>query len=113
MEINIHACCYSEKADVTIGFGITFESENDDPSEAGCAWIFEGISDSFWENHEEFDEGIATARAIKNEDSSVSFRQALFSVFGHFDLEFEVNGEITKLNIVIDVDDFMYELLEI
>jgi len=113
MEIDIHACCYSEKADVAIGFGITFESKTGDPSEVGCEWIFEGISDSFWENHEEFEEGIAQARAINNEQKSVSYRQALVSVFGHFDLEFEVNGEITKLNIVIDVDDFMYELLEI
>ena len=112
MEIDIHACCYSEKADVAIGFGVTFESKSGDPSEAGCEWIFEGISASFWENHEEFENGIAQARAISAENCSMTYQQARLSVFGHFDLEFEVNGELTNLNSKPDVDDFMYSLLK-
>lgn len=112
MEIEIHASCYSEKADVSIGFGITCESKSDNLSEVGYEWIFEGISDSFWENYEEFEAGIFQAKIINANNSSITFRQALYAVFGNFDLEFEVNGVLVELDNRIDVDEIMYDLLE-
>ena len=113
MEIEIHACCYSDKADVAIGFGKSYESKSTKLSDAGYEWIFEGIGDSFWENHEEFEVGIAQAKMLSAENRAMTFRQALYAVFGDFNLEFEVNGELVEPDSNVDVNEFMYELLEI
>lgn len=113
MEIEVHACCYSEKADVAIGFGISYECKSGNLSDAGYEWIFEGISDSLWENHEEFEAGIAQAKTLSAENSSMTFQQALYAIFGDLGLEFEVNGELAELDSKVDVNEFMYELLEV
>lgn len=111
MEIDIHACCYSEKADVGISFGKSVKDRYLDASD--IEWIFEGMGDSFWENHEEFEPGIAQAKAMQQNNVGLTFRQALFATFGHFNLYFEINGESAELDIDIDVNDQMYALLEI
>ena len=70
MEIEIWACCYSEKADVSISFGTSVESIDGCAETLDVEWIYEGMSDSFWENHEEFELGISQAEALRNSDCS-------------------------------------------
>lgn len=112
MEIEIWACCYSEKADVSISFGTSIDSSDGDLSYFDTDWIFAGMSDSFWENHEEFEAGIAQAEVMKNNDDTLTFHQALFAIFGDFTLCYEVNGEEMDLAYDFDVNASMYALLE-
>ena len=112
MEIEIWACCYSEKADVSISFGTSVESFDGDLSSLDTEWIYEGMGDSFWENHEEFEAGIAQAEALQKSDNTMTLHQAMFAVFGDFVLSYEVDGEEKELDIDFDVNASMYALLE-
>lgn len=112
MEIEIWACCYSEKADVSISFGKTIESEDGYIDLLDTEWIYEGMSDSFWENHEEFELGISQAEALRNSDCSMTFHQALYNVFGNFTLCYEVDGAENNLEFDVDANISMYALLE-
>lgn len=62
-EINIMAYCYSEKEEVSIGFGTSFSSE-DSIDIIDTEWIDVGMSESFWENHQEFEPGIVKANQL-------------------------------------------------
>lgn len=112
MEIEIWACCYSEKADVSISFGTSVESLDGDLSSLDTEWIFCGMGESFWENHEEFEAGIAQAEALQKSNSTMTLHQAMYAIFGDFELSYEVDGEETELNIDYDVNASMYALLE-
>lgn len=109
--IEIFACCYSEKSDASIGFGIGFDSEDGVIDFEETNWIFEGMGDSFWENHFEFESGIQQAEALMDTNPKLTLRDALFAVFGHFEISYEVNGEETELPYNIDIDAAMYDLL--
>ena len=112
MEINIMAWCTSEKADVFIGFGITIESSDGSIDFSDTDWIWEGMGDSFWENHYEFECGLAEAEAIYDSTPDITFYEALFSVFGNFSIRYEVDGIDRDLPFNIDVNKSMYALLE-
>lgn len=112
-EREITAYCYSEKEDVSIGFGVSFNIAEESIETIGTDWIDEGISDSFWENHYEFELGIEKAKQLMSVESNLTFRQALYSVFGDFLITFQVNGEEKQLNFEFDLNDVMYCMLEI
>ena len=112
MEIEIWACCYSEKADVSISFGTSVEFSDECAAILDVEWIYEGMSDSFWENHEEFEDGIAKAEALHRNDNSLTLHQALYKIFGDFRLCYEVDGKERDLNIDFDANASMYALLE-
>ena len=76
-EIQIMACCYSEKEDVSIGFGTSFDSDSELLDELDTEWIDVGMSESFWENHFEFEPGIEKAKKLADCNSELSFAQAL------------------------------------
>ena len=112
MELEILVCCYSRKADVLISFGATVGGANGAVDTSDSDWIYEGVSDSFWENHYEFEPGIAKAEAARMSDPSLTYHQALWAVFGSFSLTYEVNGEKIVLDFEGDIDELMYSLLE-
>ena len=112
MEIEIWACCYSEKADVSLSFGTSVKSIDCVFSSLDTEWLYDGIGDSFWEIHEEFEVGIAQAESMQKSDSTLTLRQALFEVFGNFRVSYEVNGKELPLDIIFDANAVMYSLLE-
>lgn len=83
-EREIIACCYSEKEDVGIGFGTSFDSDEESLDTLDTEWIDVGMSESFWENHFEFEPGIKKAKQLIQSNSHLTFRQALYTVFGDF-----------------------------
>ena len=111
-EIEIMAWCSSEKTDVSIGFGITIESPDGTIDFSNTDWIWEGISDSFWENHYEFEPGLDEAEARYSKDPDITFHDALFDVFGNFTLRYEVDGVDKDLAFSYDANEQMYALLE-
>ena len=112
MEIEIWACCYSEKADVSISIGTSVESIDGCAETLDVEWIYEGVSDSFWENHEEFEDGISKAEALHSSDNTLTLHQALYKIFGDFALCYEVDGKEVDLNIDFNANASMYALLE-
>ena len=112
MEIEIWACCYSEKSDTSISFGTSVETVDGSFDATDTEWIYVGMSESFWENHWEFEAGIEQATILQREDKALTSRQALFNVFGHFELAYQIDGEEVDLNIDFDADSLMYALLE-
>lgn len=112
-EREISACCYSEKEDVGIGFGVSFDSDEESIDSLDTEWIDVGMSESFWENHFEFEPGIEKAKLLVEHNSQLTFRQALYSVFGDFTISFEIDGEEVKPAFELDVNQAMYDMLEI
>ena len=112
-EREISACCYSEKEDVGIGFGVSFDSDEESIDNIDTEWIDVGMSESFWENHFEFEPGIEKAKLLVEHNSQLTFRQALYSVFGDFAISFEIDGEEVKPAFELDVNQAMYDMLEI
>ena len=112
MEIEIWACCYSEKTGTSISFGTSVEAIDSSFDATDIEWIDVGMSESFWENRWEFEAGIEQATILQSEDKNLTFRQALFNVFGHFELAYQIDGEEVDLNIDFDADSLMYALLE-
>ena len=113
MEVEIWLYCYSEKADVSISFGMSVETVDGNFNVTDTEWISVGMSESFWENHWEFEPGIEQAMLLQKEDTACTFRQALFTVFGHFVLSCDIDGEEADLGNDFDADSLMYSLLEI
>lgn len=111
VEHEITACCSSEKTDVSIGFGTSFVSENDHFDYPSPDWITEGIEDSFWENYEEFEIGIQQAYQLRCK-KNLNTRQALFEIYGHFNISYKVDGLEADINYIIDVDEIIYSMLE-
>lgn len=99
----IDVTCFSEKADVSIGFG--FEPDGEYATEAHSTiddLISEGAADAFWENYDEFTPGIEKAKQLLNDEAFPSFREALFEVFEHFAFSFENDGKPVKLACEVD-----------
>ena len=111
-EIEIMACCYSEKEDVSVGFGIGFDADTRSIEQLDSEWIWIGMSESFWENYEEFESGIDKAKQLIEGDSNLTYRQALYSVFGNFNISYEVDGKESELDFEIDANEIMYDMLE-
>ena len=106
-EIEIWVCLSSEKESVSLCWGITY-----DPEGPGSDWLSDETSEeSFWENYSDFEPGIDKAKQLVKLDTSLSFKQALYEVFGHFLVSYEVNGIEKDLGYNIDGDGIMYSLL--
>lgn len=110
-EQHLSAYCYSEKEDAGIGFGVSFDSDEDSIETIGCDWINIGMSESFWENVFEFDAGIEKASMLAEENPHLTYRQALYEVFGDFRLSFELDGKNIDFECDIDESQAMYDLL--
>ena len=100
--VELSAVCSSEKEMVSIGFGIS------DYEDEGLLWI--GMSESFWENVFEFEGGINKVKAIVEGGASID--EAISDVFGHFELEYTLNGFECSLPYTVDADEFMSCLLK-
>ena len=111
-DVEISACCYSEKEDVSIGFGIVFDADKESVERLDNDWLWVGISESFWENCEEFEHGIDNAKKLLEVNSDLTYRQALYRVFGDFNISYEVEGKEFDLSFKIDVNEIMYGMLE-
>lgn len=109
-EIEIMAWCSSEKEPVSLGFGISYNPK-DHPDGLVLDWIYEGIADSFWENYRDFEPGIDKARQLVSDNPSMTIEQALFEVFGCFEISYEVDGVEKEFHNDIDVDSDIYSLL--
>lgn len=107
-EIEINAECICEKEPASLGFGIYCLPEE---LPDNIDWIVEGISESFWENYDEFMPGIDRAKCLMEGNPEISYEQALFSVFGHFHIRFEVDGREKEIAYDINPDNEMLELL--
>lgn len=110
-EIEIMAYCSSEKESASIGFGVSYTLK-DHPDGPGMDWIGEGFADSFWENYYEFEPGIERAKQLMQMNPEMSFREALFKVFGKFSVTYEVDGVEKNLSYNVDADGIMYSMLE-
>lgn len=111
-EHEINACCSSDKTGVSIEFGTTLVSVSNHFDYPSPDWITEGIGDSFWENYEEFEVGIQQAYQLRCENNTLNTRQALFAIFGHFNISYKVDGLEADINYNINVDDIIYSMLE-
>jgi len=116
--IEISACCYSDTIDVSVGFGIGFDKEDFSIADLGTDWIYEGLSESFWENAQDFEEGVSRAYAIVREevanggkDDHETFMKALRQVFGEFKIEYEIEGVKQDFTWDVDVNSAMYDML--
>lgn len=111
IEHEISAYCYSEKECVGIGFGVSFDSGEDSIETIGCDWINIGMSESFWENAFEFDAGIEKASMLIDENPNLTYRQALYEVFGDFQMSYTMDGKDIDFKCEIDATESMYDLL--
>ena len=111
-EREISACCYSEKEGVGVSFGVSFDAEEDTIDTLDTEWIWVGMSESFWENYFEFEDSIEKAKQLMQNDSNLTFREALYSVFGEFSIYYEIDGEEIKPSFEIDVNQAMYDMLD-
>lgn len=107
-ELEIWVRCSSEKECCFLEFGTCLSPEE---KLDGIDWVYEGISDSFWENYSDFEPGIDKARQLVHNNPSMSFKEALFEMFGHFSVTYQVNGCTKKLNINVDYDETIYSIL--
>ncbi len=112
IEHEIWALCKSDNIDVCIGFGTIVTSETDHFDLPDQEWIIDGIGDSFWENYEEFECGVKQATDLMSKDQTISRQKALFRIFGHFSLSYEVDSKSENLHYNVDTDKIMYSLLE-
>ena len=111
-EVEIMTYCYSEKEDASIGFGTSFDSEEELINNLDTDWIEEGLSDSFLENYIEFEPGIEKAKQLIKSNPNLTFRQALHNIFGNFSISYEMKGKEIALQIEIDINQTMYDMLE-
>ena len=108
--VEIMACCYSEKAYVSANCEIGFEYDNWEEESQDLDWLEVGMSEYFQENYFEFEAGIEKSKKLMEENKGISFKDALFMVFGNFNIEFEVSDESLEFNPTIDVNKLMYSL---
>jgi hypothetical protein len=106
------AYCYSEKTDVTIGFGISLDTDTETIESLGTEWIDIGLSESFWENHNEFEPGLEQALQLVENNPNLSQKQALYSVFGNFLLSYELDGNELNHTFNYDANQAIYDMLE-
>lgn len=112
METEVWVTCYSEKTDISISCGIYIDSADGSIDISDTGIIYEGLSESFWENYREFEEGVEQADFKQKSDPTLSFEQAILSAFGHFFISCTINGKEIDPGIDPNADDFMYSLLK-
>ena len=110
-EYEISAYCYSEKENVGICFGMLFDSDENPIETIGMDWVNIGMSESFWANTFEFDVGIEKASALIEKNPNLTYRQALYTVFGDFFLSYEMDGKKVDFEYEIDANQIMYDFL--
>ena len=109
-EIEARVTC--EKTDASLWTCFEYESSNElNDLLKDSTWVYEGISEYFWENHWEFEEEIDEAIQLTEINSSLSFKQALFNVFGSFSISFEIEEKPISPMFSIDINNLMYDLL--
>lgn len=110
--IEIMGYCYSKKSGASIGFGAELDYDIRSVGLLDTDWIDFGIPESFWENYYEFEPGIEKARLLIKDNTSLTFEQALYDIFGDFNITYEINGNEIELDFSFDVNEVMYELLK-
>ncbi len=78
----------------------------------GNDWLWIGMSECFWENYHEFEPGIVRANTILNNSKEMTYRQALFNVFGRFSVTFALDGKKIDYDIGANFNDAIYDMLE-
>lgn len=115
-EIEVTAVCYSKKEDVSIGFGTSIDSPSISDDLYSSGWISIGMSESFWENCEEFSNGVNKAKHLMECNSVLTYRQALYEVFGDFVIIYELEGTSEEKEFIpndgFDINKEMYDMLE-
>ena len=104
---DIDVSCFSEKAGIALGFGYSVDENTAEDEQ-----IANGIEESFWENHYEFEPGIDKAKKLLADNTYSSLRDALKEVFGHFQLTFVIDGVEEAHSCMINPDEIVYRLLE-
>ena len=104
--------CSSAKERASLGFGVSFNPEEESIDTLSMDWVWAAMSESFWENYEEFEPGIDKAKRLKENDSALSFREALKDVFGTFKVVYELDGENIELDWDLEYNEAVYYLLE-
>ena len=111
--IEINAVCFSEKAEGSLGFGFSIsETDYNNARISDAEELYIGISDSYWENWSEFEPGVLEAKKMVDEGLYSKAKEALFEVFGHFELYFEIDEVEKHFDYEFDTDELMYTLLE-
>ena len=110
-EIEARVTC--EKTDVSPWFSFEYGS-NDELNDilSDPTWVYEGLSQWFWENHWEFEEAIDIAMQFVESESGLSLKQALFRELGLFTISYEIEGNDVIPFFDIDINETMYNLLE-
>lgn len=109
--IELELSCWSSRQDVALGCGVSYENDDQLIDHDDVDWILCGITECFWENYFEFAEGIAAAKAALAAGEMLTLREALYKVFGVFNVEYKVNGESTDFEYGVDVEEIIYDLL--
>ena len=104
---DVSVSCFSEKTGISLGFGYSLDENYDEDEQLSI-----GIGESFWENYFEFESGIDRAKKMIDDGLFTEYREALFDVFGHFQLAFEVDGVEEERSYGIDPDEIIYSMLE-
>lgn len=112
METEVWVTCYSKITNLSISCGIYIDYVDGSIDVPDARMIYEGLSESFWENYQEFADGVEQADAMYEGDPALSFEQAILSVFGHFFISCTIDGKEIDLGIDPNADDFMYSLLK-
>ena len=111
-ESTLWVWCDSEKEEVFLGAGITFNPNEENAEDLGTDWIGETLSESFWENYMDFEPGIEKARKMVDKQPDMSYREALKQVFGSFEVSYRIDDIPIKLDWDIDYEDIIYDLIE-
>lgn len=109
--IEITVSCRGELQNVNLGCGISYSNNEMPINLDDTDWIWSGITECFWENYHEFEEGIAAAKVAVSTGEKEKLHEALFEIFGEFSVEYYVNGEKVDLAYRIDVEEMIYDLL--
>lgn len=102
----------SEKTNAGVGLGTSYNPD-EQPNGPDPEWILDGtLGEAFWELYEEFEPGVEKARQLVQSSPDLTLKQALFEVFGHFVIWYEVDGVEKDLGYDLEADKLIYPLLE-
>ena len=111
-ESTLWVYCTSEKENVFLGAGVSFDPQEDSVENLGTEWIGETLSESFWENYRDFEPGIEKAKAMEKNNPDVPYREVLKQIFGKFDVSYQLDDKKIKLDLGLDYDSIIYDLIE-
>lgn len=109
-EVEIMALCHSEKEGVCIGCGTYIDTDKELIKQLDNDWLWDCMAEAFWENSEEYEPGIRKAMQLLKNNPMLTYKQALYAVFGDFIISFETNGE--NIDFKLDSNNLMYGMLE-